>query len=304
MPENIHDKFFKENFSRQDIAADFVRETFPETLLAKLDLNTFVLSSVSYVDPTLEEYFADIVYDCQYEGSQPVQIAILFEHKSQREKYPHFQLLRYLLNSWEEARKQHKPPILLIPVVIYHGKTRWKYESLLSYFGEVDAELTQFLPAFRYLLYDISHYSDERLLGFRNKFLATSLFLMKHRKNEVRLLAERRRLFVWLDDLVETETGQNYLMTTIIYLSKNLDTRPKNFFQMLFSTERIEKKAMTTYDQIIDEGIERGKESAFLSLLKVAQQQGINIDQLAAQYNDLPRQRIDELVGRVKKEND
>lgn len=39
MPENIHDKFFKENFSRQDIAADFIRETFPDFLRAKLDLS-------------------------------------------------------------------------------------------------------------------------------------------------------------------------------------------------------------------------------------------------------------------------
>lgn len=236
-----------------------------------------------------------------------MQIAILFEHKSQKEKYPHFQLLRYLLNSWEEARKQNKPPIVLIPVIIYHGKTRWKYEPLPSYFDAIDEDLTEFLPAFRYLLFDISHYDDERLLGFRNRFLATSLFLIKHRENEARLVAERHRLFVWLDDLIETETGQSYLMTTIIYLSKNLDTRPKNFFQTLFSTERTEKKAMTTYDQIIEEGMERGmergKESAFLSLLTVAHKQGINIDQLAAQYNDLPRQRINELVAQVKSQS-
>lgn len=92
MPENIHDKFFKENFSRQDIAADFIRETFPETLLAKLDLTTFVLRSASYVDPTLEEYFADIIYDCQYDSEKAIQIAILFEHKSQKREVPSFSI--------------------------------------------------------------------------------------------------------------------------------------------------------------------------------------------------------------------
>ena len=121
MAETIHDRFFKENFSRQDIAADFVREIFPDALLAKLNLDTFALTNTSYVDPTLEEYFADIVYTCQYEDGNPVEIAILFEHKSYKEKYPHFQLLRYLLNCWEENRKQEQPPTLVIPVVIYHG---------------------------------------------------------------------------------------------------------------------------------------------------------------------------------------
>lgn len=61
---------------------------------------------------------------------------------------------------------------------------------------------------------------------------------------------------------------------------------------------------MSTYDQIIEEGIERGiergQEKAFLPLLTVAHKQGIDIDKLAAQYNDLPRQRINELVAQVK----
>ena len=62
--------------------AFFVREVFPNTLLAKPNLDTFTLTINSYVDPSQEEYFADIVYTCRYEGEKPVEIAILFEHKS------------------------------------------------------------------------------------------------------------------------------------------------------------------------------------------------------------------------------
>ena len=110
MAENIHDKFFKDNFSRSDIALDFVRIMFPPALVSRLRMDTFTLTPNSYVEPNLDEYFADIVYTCQLNGSdRPVEIAILFEHKSYREKYPHFQLLRYLLNSWEQNLKQDQP---------------------------------------------------------------------------------------------------------------------------------------------------------------------------------------------------
>lgn len=90
MAENVHDKFFKDNFSRQDIARSFMEEMFPATLLEKLRLDTLVLSTASYIDETLEEFFADIVYTCRYGDAQSVEVAILFEHKSYKETYPHF----------------------------------------------------------------------------------------------------------------------------------------------------------------------------------------------------------------------
>lgn len=301
MAENIHDKFFKENFSRQDIAVDFVRELFPPTLLAKLQLDTFALTPNSYVEPQLDEYFADIVYSCQLSSNRLVEIVILFEHKSYREKYPHFQLLRYLLNSWEQSQKQDQPPVLLIPVVIYHGRTRWHYEPLQSYFGPVEDELIEFLPEFRYLLYDISHLPDEHILGFQNKFLATSLFLMKHREHEQQLLNRRQELFNWLNDRLQTKTGQDYLTATIVYLSKNLDLRPKSFFENLLAPLDNGATAMSTYDQIVEEGRQEGREEAFRAVLRIAHQQGFDIALLARQYPDLPAERVERIVDEIKK---
>ena len=310
MAENIHDRFFKDNFSRQDIAVAFVRELFPADLVENLDLDGFALSNNSYIDPTLEEYFADLVYTCPYRGGGTVQVAILFEHKSYREKYPHFQLLRYMLNSWEQADKQAEPPVLLIPVLLYHGKTRWRYQSMQRYFGAVGAELLRFVPAFEYLLYDISHYDDERLLSFQNRFLATSLFLMKHRQHERELLANRQRLFFWLDELVDTEAGTNYIRTTVLYLTKTLDLTPDGFFHELFINTQTGKRAMSTYDQIIERGIregrqegrQEGREESFTNLLRVAYRQGVDIDLLASQYYDLPRETIDRIIAQIKQE--
>ena len=314
MAENIHDRFFKDNFSQRDIAVAFIEELFPPELSEKLDLSTFTMTNNSYIDPALDEYFADIVYSCQYGESQLIQIAILFEHKSYKEKYPHFQLMRYLVNSWEEAQKQKKPPVLVIPVVIYHGETRWRYEPLGSYFGNVPADLLRFMPEFAYLLYDISHYTDDALLGFRNKFLATSLFLMKHRENEQQLLAQKGNLFVWLDAYLNTEKGTRYIDSTVIYLSKNLDFRPRLFFQELFANTKTGKKAMSTYDQMIAEGheigmeqglkqgLKQGAEEAFAKLLRVAHKQGIDITLLANQYDDLPKETIERIVQQIREE--
>ncbi|AQG79047.1 Rpn family recombination-promoting nuclease/putative transposase [Spirosoma montaniterrae] len=301
MAENIHDKFFKENFSRHDIALAFVEEVFPASLLKKLKLETFALSNASYVDTTLEEYFADIVYSCRYDDEQSLEIAILFEHKSYKETYPHFQLLRYLLNSWEQARKQNQLPTLLIPIIIYHGKARWNYEPLRSYFGVVDDNLSRFVPDFEYLLFDISRHTDDEILGFRNRFLATSLFLMKHRENEQRLLAQRDRLFVWLEDISDLQTGSNYLQATLVYLFRNLDFRTKEFYQQLFSTPRNSQKAMSTYDYLIEEGRKEGRLEVVVAFLKMAYQQGIDITKFLNQDYGLPKEQVQVVVDKIKK---
>lgn len=312
MAENAHDKFFKDNFSRQDIARAFVEETFPASLLEKLRLDTFTLSNASYIDTTLEEYFADIVYTCQY-GAQSVQIAILFEHKSYKETYPHFQLLRYLLNSWEQARKQKQPPTLLIPVIIYHGRAAWEYEPLPAYFGEVDAGLIRFLPDFEYLLVNISRYSDEQILSFQNRFLATSLFLMKHRTNEERLLAQRDRLFVWLENEVNPERESDYLQTAVVYLFRNLDFRSRTFYDQLFSSPQNNRKAMSTYDYLLSEGRKEGRKEGreegrmegrteiVTKLFRVAHEQGMDITRLLTQDYGLSNEQLRAIVDTIQR---
>src|ERR1700712_2297198 len=94
---NIHDKFFKENFSKKEIAAEFLQTIFPETLKAVIDLASLELSNASFVDEELAENFADLVYLADYQGNTKVQISLLLEHKSFKDDYPHLQLMRYML---------------------------------------------------------------------------------------------------------------------------------------------------------------------------------------------------------------
>lgn len=66
---------------------------------------------------------------------------------------------------------------------------------------------------------------------------------------------------------------------------------------------------MSTYDQIIEEGVIRGRqegqqegrEEAFRTMLRIAHQQGIDIIALARQYTDLPAERVQSIVDEVRK---
>ena len=79
--DNIHDKFFKESFSRKHLVEGLIEELFPKKLSQNIDLASLKFSNSSFTDEKLEEHFADIVYDCTYKSNQKLRISLLFEHK-------------------------------------------------------------------------------------------------------------------------------------------------------------------------------------------------------------------------------
>ena len=180
--QNVHDKFFKESFSRIDVAANFLEELVDDKFVQKLHLNTLELDNGSFIDESLEESFADILYTCRYgEEQKTVKIALLYEHKSYREEYPHWQLIKYMVNVWQSGLKQKKvKPVPVIPIVIYHGREKWNYRSMREYFEDLDTDFFKYIPDFEYHLVDLSKVSDKKITNFRNKFLAISALLFKH----------------------------------------------------------------------------------------------------------------------------
>jgi predicted transposase/invertase (TIGR01784 family) len=131
---NPHDKFFKEIFGQPDLAADFVRNYLPSAIVNALNLDSLEVQKESFVDEKLKENFADLIYRVRLRNSsQSSFVCLLFEHKSNPDKWVAFQVLSYLLQFWErlKANKAKSLP-LIFPVLFYHGETRWNYSTSFS----------------------------------------------------------------------------------------------------------------------------------------------------------------------------
>ena len=74
--DNLHDRFFKETFSRRRVVAALVDELLPQALRQRLNTDTLDLTNASFVDEELGEHWADLVYECHY-GGEPVRVALL-----------------------------------------------------------------------------------------------------------------------------------------------------------------------------------------------------------------------------------
>ena len=85
--DNIHDNFFRKAFSEVKNAETFLEVGLPEALRQQLDLTELALDPTSYISEAYKESLSDVVVKCRTKAEDmPVDIYILFEHKSYQDK--------------------------------------------------------------------------------------------------------------------------------------------------------------------------------------------------------------------------
>ncbi len=170
---NPHDKFFKEALTQPEAARDFL----PAEVAALLDLTELHLVKDSFVDETLQEHLADLLYEVRLLDGRDAYVYVLFEHKSYADPLVAFQVLRYMVRVWDYGLRQRARLWPVVPVV-YHGKARWSVPLRFHDLLDLPAALKPFVPDYEYALCDLSRYGDEELAGVA--VLGAGLLLLKH----------------------------------------------------------------------------------------------------------------------------
>jgi len=225
---NPHDRFFKAVLGDEKCAREFLELYLPEELVRQLDLNTLAISKDSFIEKELREYFSDLLYHVEIKG-QPTFIYLLFEHKSSPDRLTAFQVLRYMVKIWELLLKQgqfHTRLPIIVPLVIYHGRSPWNIGTgFKQLFHVPDACFEAYVPDFQYLLYDISHLTDEEIKGA--VVLKATLLTMKY-VFRPDLGKQLQKIFSLFKDLTLKETGLEYLETLLRYLVNATDAIKKD----------------------------------------------------------------------------
>jgi predicted transposase/invertase (TIGR01784 family) len=266
-PNNInnpHDKYFKGVMSLKSVVWALNKQFLPKSTLDKLDLDTLELDTASYITDDLAENFADVVWRCQMKkDGQQARITLLYEHKSYKHDYPHFQLLGYIQKAWETQIKQDKMPYLTIPIVLYHGQEKWENAPMDSYFGSLEAEFLRFLPCFDYVLINLQNYSTETIKAIDSIFLQKTLWAFKHYwdKNYLKLNIVELLLTGYNDK--KNDQTRSFIRMLTVYLTSitgmsNNDIREA----AIQSNNNLKSEAMSLIDELIEEGtvigIEKG----------------------------------------------
>jgi len=125
--------------------------------------------------------------------------------------------LRYILLG------QSQP--IIIPLVLYHGKGKWKVADEFSGIITDYQRFAEYTPNFRYALCDLSKYSDEEIRG--NVLTQSGLLALK---------------YIFSDDLLEKLPGIIKLFIDIIETESGLKSLQLLFNYLAHGTERITRK--------------------------------------------------------------
>ncbi|SMB82642.1 conserved hypothetical protein (putative transposase or invertase) [Desulfonispora thiosulfatigenes DSM 11270] len=275
--QNSHDKIFKETFSDVKVTKDFINNYLPESIINIIDTNTLIPLKDSFIDKNLNEYFSDLLFGVKI-NERLGYIYFLFEHKSYTSKNIAFQLLKYMVEIWEaKITKEHTNELpIIIPLVIYHGKNKWQIRTTLGEmiegYEELPEEIKEFIPNYKYLLYDVSKYKDEDIKGIAQLKIILTIFRDIFIKDKEGLKETITLAAKYLRELEDRQTGIEYFETFLKYVfnvGESLDEEDlKNIAEEI---ERIYPEGreliMTTAERLRKEGRKEERKNVARKLL-------------------------------------
>ncbi len=306
-----HDRFFKETMGDTETAQDFLLNYLPDDILQIIDLDNLTIEKDSFIDHDLQESFSDLLYKTSIKGKE-AYLYFLFDHKSYRYKNTALQLLKYMVNIWEQKVKEKAASLpVIIPLVVYHGKKEWNIDRTLS--GIIDTEdlpesIQRYIPDFAYILYDFSPLSDTKIKG--DIVLAVFLEILKatFNKNPAACLNALKKAFRILDELSDKTKGIEYLKTIIVYImNARKDLKHKDVYNAAKETSTEGSKiVMTIAEKLIKKGVIRGvKRGVIRGTEKTARsslKKGLDLE-LIMEITGLDRKRLLELQKEVQLED-
>ena len=263
---HAHDKFFKTTFSDVEIAKDFMKSYLPKDVLDVVDLSTLVPQKDSHVDKKLREQFSDLLFRVDI-NKREGYIYFLFEHKSYNDKMAVIQLLRYMVEIWEEkiVKEKAKELPVIMPLLVYHDKGNWTANTKLSDwiggYSELPEALKRYIPDYEYILHDLSDYTKEQVkIDARTKIVIEMLNRGRYSTKEERMELAKEA-FELLVTMRNSESVSYIVAACIKYLlsiSDNITEKDLERIAGSISAEGSEL-VMTVAEQLRQEGEQRGE---------------------------------------------
>ncbi|MGE5787122.1 MAG: Rpn family recombination-promoting nuclease/putative transposase [Myxococcales bacterium] len=266
-PGSAHNDLFLASFENVRDAAAELRSSLPKALAEQVQWETLKPVSGSFIDETVRWSHSDKLYEVRY-GEQDALLYVLWEHKSEVDKWTLLQLLRYMVRIWEKCLAQKPAPSKLppiIPVIIHHSETGWtattSFQGLFDEALMADAVLRRMTPQFEAAIDDISHARDAELRsrGLSPKALLGIVFLRDGR-SEGRILEELECWAEEFKELLASPDGVRAICQLFSYLmrvAQNLErsTLERRVRQVIPETEEL---VMTLAEQLIQQGRAEG----------------------------------------------
>ncbi len=139
--ENIHDRIFKHNFKKIEVARAFLHHNLPKKTRAAINLDLLELMDAEFIPSVYRRARrADILYTTQSHTGRDVYTLLHLEGQSHHDKNMALRVWEYHTAIGGEHIKRRSTKIpLIITFVLYHGKAPWtSARSIAELFKDFD----------------------------------------------------------------------------------------------------------------------------------------------------------------------
>lgn len=170
-----HDRLFKDTFSNVRHLEVELRAALPPELAEAIDYSTLRIARTEFEVPGLQPLRGDLLAEANLHG-EPALILVLVEHQSSVDDLMPLRCLGYLFGAWtahvKKCHARHEPVLplpVILPVVVHHSDSGWtaarSFQALFAHGLIARPEISRHLPAFDFVLDDLSRLSPEDILS-------------------------------------------------------------------------------------------------------------------------------------------
>ena len=271
---NIHDKFVKELLANREVAIAFLSEFLPPELVTLFDFDTLIYEPTSYLNTDLSDFFSDMVWRVDVRGEVEVKISILLEHKSYRDNRTSFQVLEYMALGYLAQLKSGEKVSLIIPLVYYHGHEQWEYQPLSSFFEDLNPIFKRYLPVHATEFVSLLALSNAQIEQLTMGLLQNALFIQKNYRDGGYLLSQIEKILGRLNPYLQNTSFRSIFVYLI--QNENIDNQELRTKLVTLPT-KLSDAMMSLYDELIQEGIEKGINLGMEKGINLGMEKGINL---------------------------
>lgn len=208
---HIHDKSYKDLYSKKEIAMDLFKNFVNKEFTKDLKVEDLTLVNKSFISSDYEECESDIIYTAKIGDSEAI-FYILLEFQSRVDYRMPLRLLFYMCEILREFSKNEnhgksdkniKIPAV-IPIVLYNGAQVWDVPNEFRKMFYNEEKFHSGVLNFTYDVFDINNgFNKEELV--ENKNVTSAIFLLDQKITPNEFLDRVKSIALFFDKLSDEE---------------------------------------------------------------------------------------------------
>ncbi|MBL7816309.1 MAG: Rpn family recombination-promoting nuclease/putative transposase [Saprospiraceae bacterium] len=280
-----HDIFIKGILSLDELVLLLLNRYIPDDLKPYIDFTSLKLLPDAYIDNRLVAQYSDSVHECrlrterlpphfqQLPNLPNFRFCFLWEHKSSKPYNPiEGQVERYRYAIVSADRKNKRAPSIVIPIILYHGETKWHKKMVFEEFETfLPTEILRYLPAPRYIFIDIKNTTAEEIEKMVDlKVLRAAFIALKNAHNEEFFKTHLEEILKFVDNSPSEIVFQEFFKMLLEYAQRRSKLEPEPFNEIV--NQNLEPDMATNIKTIFEvaeeKGMERGIEKGKIEFTK------------------------------------